>query len=303
MGTVSGKERDLLAWLADRRLLAADGAMGTALQGSGLPPGGCPEIWNLERPETITAVLRDYLEAGAEILQTNSFGGSPARLAAHGFVERCAELNRAAAQIARSVAGSRALVAGSIGPTGLLLTPLGPLDPDDALDGFGRQSAALAEGGCDFLLVETMTDPHEAALAVKAAAATGLPVAACMTFEITPRGIFTIFGTSPERSTAELEGAGARILGTNCGTGPATMVEMIRALRAATSLPLLARPNAGIPVFTGGGVDYPETPGGMASHVASLVEAGASIVGGCCGTTTEQVRAIAAEIRRIRERS
>jgi len=297
---VSGPERDLIAWLDRLGLLACDGAMGTALQDAGVPAGGCLELLNLERPETVRAVNQGHLEAGAELLQTNSFGGSPARLAAHGLEDRCAEINRAAASIARRVAGSRALAVGSIGPTGLLLEPLGPLSARQAVDGFRCQSAALAEGGCDALIVETMTDLDEAALAVEAAAATGLPVLASMTFEVTPRGIFTMFGASPERAATELEAAGACALGANCGTGPASMIEMIRALRARTSLPLIAQPNAGIPALARGELQYPETPAGFASHVASLVEAGATIVGGCCGTTAEHVRAFAKEVRRLR---
>jgi 5-methyltetrahydrofolate--homocysteine methyltransferase len=297
---VTGEDRNVLSWLGERRLLVAYGARGTALQEADLPPGGCPEIWNLERPETIEAILADYLDAGAEILQTNTFGGSPARLGVHGLQDRCAEINRAAAGMARAVAGTGALVAGSIGPSGHLLAPLGPLGADEALDGFRLQADALAEGGVDTLIIETMTDLQEASLAVKAAASTGLPVIACMTFELTPRGIFTVFGASPESAASELEAAGARLLGTNCGTGPTTMVEMVRALRSTTSLPLIARPNAGIPVIKGLRIDYPETPEKMAAHVAPLVQAGASIVGGCCGTTTDKVRAMAAEIRRLR---
>lgn len=300
---MSGKDRDLLAWLERGRLLAADGAMGTALQMSGLPPGGCPEIWNLERPEAVAAVSRSYLEAGAEILQTNSFGGSPARLAAHGHEDRCAEVNRAASEIARGAAGSHALVAGSIGPTGLLLQPHGPLAPDRALEGFRAQAEALAGGGCDAFAVETMTDLREAILAVRASAATGLPVVACMTFELTPRGVFTIFGDSPQRTATELRDAGAAILGANCGTGPGPMMEIVATLRAATRLPISVRPNAGTPVIQAGLIRYPETPQSMASHVEPLVEAGASIIGGCCGTGPEHVRALAEAVRASRRRS
>lgn len=294
---------DLMAWLADRRLMAADGAMGTALQENGLLPGACPEVWNLERPDLIADILTRYLEAGAELLQTNTFGGSPARLGAHGLEGSCAQINRAAASIAREVAGACALVAGSIGPTGSLLAPLGPLAPESARDGFRRQAEALAEGNCDALIVETMTDPQEAVLAVEASVATGLPVIACMTFEITPRGIFSIFGASPERAARDLEVAGAKLLGTNCGTGPETMVEVVRALRAATTLPLVCRPNAGLPVYTSSGVRYPGSPEEMSAQVPALAEAGASIVGGCCGTTEAHVRAISTEIRRLRSRA
>ena len=300
MGHVNEPERDLLAWLARLGVLACDGAMGTALQDAGVPAGGCLELLNLERPGAVEAVHQGHLRAGAEILETNSFGGSPARLAAHGLEDRCAEINRASASLARRVAGTRALVAGSIGPTGLLLAPLGPLSAELALSGFRRQAAALAEGGCDALMIETMGDLDEAALAVEAAAATGLPVLASMTFEVTSRGIYTVFGASPERAAARLHAAGACALGTNCGTGPVSMIEMIRALRRSTSLPLIAQPTAGIPAVVRGEILYPETPEGFASHVASLVEAGATIVGGCCGATSEHVRAFAEEVRTLR---
>jgi len=297
---VSGRGGGALgAALRERRLLAGDGAMGTALQEAGLAPGGCPEAWNLERPGDVAAVLRAYRDAGADLLQTNSFGGHPARLAAHGLADRCTEINRAAAGIARDAsAGSSALVAGSIGPTGQLLRPLGTLDPADARDGFMIQAAALAGGGCDILIVETMTDLEEALLAVEAAAATGLDVIACMTFEITPRGVFTVFGASPGGAAGRLEAAGARALGTNCGTGPGDMIPMVSALRAATALPILAQPNAGLPEVDAGRLRYPESPEAMAARVPPLVEAGASIIGGCCGTTADHVRAIAAAVRR-----
>lgn len=293
--------RDLLERLSARRILAGDGAMGTALQSEGLPPGGSPEIWGLEHPRIVETILLSYVDAGAELLETNTFGGSPSRLELHGAASRCEEINRSAAATARNAAGDRALVLGSIGPTGLLLSPLGPLDADEALAGFRRQAAALAAGGADALIIETMTDLDEAALAVRAAAETRLPVIACMTYEITPRGIFTVFGAAPDRAAVKLIEAGASVVGTNCGTGPETMIPMVAALRAATTLPILAQPNAGIPVVEDGDLLYPATPEAMAGHVAAFVTAGASILGGCCGTTAEHVRAMAAEVRRIRE--
>jgi 5-methyltetrahydrofolate--homocysteine methyltransferase len=285
------------------RLLICDGAMGTELQKAGLPAGGCAESWNVDRPGAVAAVSRAYLDAGAEILTTNTFGGSPARLSAHGLPSSCEEINRAGAAIVRALASNGVLVAGSIGPTGRILEPLGDLSARDALDGFRRQARALAEGGCDLLLVETMTDLREAILAVEAASGTGLPAAACMTFEATPRGIFTIFGDAPSRAARDLESAGASVLGTNCGAGPETMIDVVRALRAETRLPIVAQPNAGMPALVAGRVLYPASPETMARHVAPLVEAGASILGGCCGTTPDHIRAMAAEARRIRGRA
>ena len=294
------REPDLLAWIAERRILAGDGAMGTALQSASLPPGGCPEAWNLERPEVIEAVMRGYVEAGAEILETNSFGGSPEKLAAYGLSARCAEINRAAAEIGSRAAGGRALVVGSIGSTGVLLDPLGPLGHEAAFEGFRRQAEALAEGGVSAFCVETMIDLNEAILAVGAAARTGLPVMGSMTFESTPRGFFTVMGADVARSARELEAAGACVVGTNCGTGPAGMIEIVRSLRSETRLPILVQPNAGIPLLLGDRVHYPETPEGFASHVGAFVQAGASVVGGCCGTTADHIRALGEEVRRIR---
>jgi 5-methyltetrahydrofolate--homocysteine methyltransferase len=289
-------------WLEQRRLLAGDGGMGSLLLAAGLAPGACPELWNAERPEVVVQVMRDYCDAGAELVETNSFGGSVVRLDEFDLGDRCEELNRAAAQIGRRAIGDAALLAGSIGPTGMLLEPFGPLTPGAAREGFARQAGALVDGGADVLCVETMTDLAEARLAVEAAVGTGVPVMATMTFDVTPDGPHTIMGNAAPDCARELEAAGAAAVGTNCGTGPETMIDFVRSLRSATSLPILVQPNAGLPEIRGGSVIYPEDPASMASSVEDLVEAGATIVGGCCGTTPAHVRAIAAEVRRLRAR-
>jgi 5-methyltetrahydrofolate--homocysteine methyltransferase len=294
--------RSLSDWLSERTLLAGDGAMGTLLQAAGLPPGAAPELWNVERPDAVEAVTRAHREAGAELVLTNTFGGSPARLEENGLADRCEELNRAGVAAARRGAGEDALVLGSIGPSGKLLEPLGPLSPGDAREGFGRQARALAEAGADALCVETMSDLAEAMLALEPAVETGLPVIVSMTFDPTPNGPFTIMGNSATDCARELTAAGAAAIGSNCGTGPDVLLGFVRALREGTALPLLARPNAGLPELRGGEVYYPESPESMAGHVAALVEAGASIIGGCCGTSPEHVRAIAAEVKRLRQR-
>jgi 5-methyltetrahydrofolate--homocysteine methyltransferase len=267
---------------------------------AGLKSGGCPETWNLERPDQIEAILCAYREAGAELLETNTFGGSPAKLEVYGLAGKCSEINRIGAEIGRRAADDDALVLGSVGPTGQLLQPLGPLSRKAALDGFRRQTAALAEGGADALCVETMTDLAEALLAVEAGVETGLPVMVTLTYDPTPRGFFTIMGNDIATAAAELEAAGAFAIGTNCGTGPETMVDMVRELRAATPLDILVQPNAGLPELSEGKLFYGQTPEIMASYVPTLVEAGATIVGGCCGTTPDHIRAMGAEIRRLR---
>ena len=288
-------DRDLLALL--HRVLVGDGAMGTALQAAGLAPGGCPEAWNLERPEPVEAVSRSYREAGADLLTTNTFGGHPHKLAAYGLDARCAQINRAGAACARRAAGEGALVLGSFGPAGALLEPYGELSADDARRGFAAQAEALAEGGADALLVETMIDLAEATLAVRAAAATGLPVLATMTFDATPRGPYTVMGVDVPRAAAGLAEAGAAVVGTNCGTGPEPMVEIVAALSAEAGLPVLVQPNAGLPEVTGGEVRYPTGPEAFAAYVPAFVEAGAAIIGGCCGTTPDHVRALVAAVR------
>ncbi len=292
--------RALSAWLAERKLLAGDGAMGTLLQAAGLPPGAAPELWNVDHPDRVEAVTRAHRDAGAELVLTNTFGGSPARLEENGLAARCEELNRAGVAAARRGAGEEALVLGSMGPAGKLLEPLGPLSPDEAAEGFALQARALAEGGADVLCVETMTDLAEALLAVEAAVATGLPVIASMTYDPTPNGPFTIMGNAASDCARDLTAAGVAAVGTNCGTGPDVMLDFVRALREGTALPLLARPNAGLPELRAGEVCYPESPETMAAHVAALVEAGASIIGGCCGSSPDHVRAIAAEVKRLR---
>jgi 5-methyltetrahydrofolate--homocysteine methyltransferase len=290
--------RDLESWLEERGLLVGDGAMGTQLQAAGLPPGGCPERWNTERPEAVEAILRAYREAGAELLETNTFGGSPAKLAAYGLAAACEALNHAGARLGRRAAGDDALVVGSIGPTGQLLAPLGPLSAEEAAEGFRRQAEALAEGGADALCVETMTDLEEAVVAVRAAAATGLPVLATMTFEATPRGFYTIMGVSVAAAARALAAAGACALGANCGFGPEAMVPILAAFARETPLPLVAQPNAGLPETAGDQLRWPATPDAMAAWVPALVGAGGRILGGCCGTTPAHVRALAEAVRR-----
>lgn len=292
--------RDIRDWIEQRRVLVGDGGMGTMLQAAGLAPGESPERWNIERPDAIGAVNRAYLKAGAELLETNTFGGTPTRLETHGLADRCAEINRAAAETARAVAGDDALVLGSIGPTGALLRPLGPLSPDAAYDAFLRQADALAKGGADALCVETMTDITEACLAVKAAMTTKLPVLATMTFDETPRGPFTMMGVNPARAARELEEAGVVAIGTNCGTGPEPMVDVVRQLRASSELPILVQPNAGLPEYVDGELRYPLEPEGFAAFAATFVEAGANIIGGCCGTTPDHIRALAEAVAQLR---
>jgi 5-methyltetrahydrofolate--homocysteine methyltransferase len=268
--------------------------MGTLLQRRGLDPGEAPETWNLTRPADVAEVAGLYADAGADLVHTNSFGGSPLKLAAHGLAARAEEINRAAAAAARRGAAGRALVSGSLGPCGRLLAPHGDADPDEVRAGFLLQAQALLAGGAALLTVETMIDLREALLAVGAAreAAGDGVVMATMTFEPSPRGWFTIMGDDVPAVVAGLASAGADVLGGNCGQGSGGLLAVAREFSAATALPLLIQPNAGLPALAGGEVRYPEDPAHMAAFLPDLVAAGVRIVGGCCGTTPAHIAAL-----------
>ena len=285
----------LLERLQRGEIVVGDGAWGTMLIAeAGLPPGAPPERVLLDAPEIVGAIARRYLDASAEILTTDTFGGTPLRLAAHGLAERCEEINRRAVELAREAAGGRALVSGSVGPTGTLLAPLGPAPPAEVEAAFERQLAALAAAGADLFCIETMTDLAEALLAVRAAkrVAPGVPVVATMTFDPTPRGIFTVMGVTPARAAAALVEAGADVVGANCGNGIEAMVAVVAELAQHAVVPLAVRPNAGLPRLVDGVLAWPETPEFFATRAPALVAAGARLIGGCCGTTPEHVRAL-----------
>ena len=277
-------------------VLVGDGAWGTMLMARGLAPGAPPESFVLERPDTIREIARLYLEAGADLLTTDTFGATSLSLSAYGLADRADEINRRAVTLAREMAEGRAYVSASVGPSGRLLAPLGETAPEEVRAAFERQIRGLVEAGADLVCVETMTDLQEARLAVEAARAVSVevPVMATMTFDRTPRGFFTIMGVPVAQAARTLEAAGADVLGSNCGQGIDAMVEVARAFREVTSLPLIIQANAGQPEIRHGALVYPETPEFMAARVGSLLEAGVSIIGGCCGTTPDHVRAIRA---------
>jgi 5-methyltetrahydrofolate--homocysteine methyltransferase len=284
----------LLTRLKRGQVLVGDGAWGTQLMQRGLPEGRPPEWFALEKPETIEEVARLYVEAGADLVTTDTFGGTSFRLRLHGLDGERERINRQAVEAAKRAVGGRALVSGSVGPSGQLLEPFGDTSPDAVEEAFAEQIAALASAGADVLCIETMADLTEATRAVKAAKAVapGVPVMATMTFEPTPRGYFTVMGVSVEKAVAGLEAAGADVVGSNCGTGISDMVEVARQMVRATRRPLIIQPNAGLPESRDGQVVYRETPEAMAARVPELVELGVAIVGGCCGTTPEHTRAI-----------
>lgn len=296
----------MLTRLIEGEVLIADGAWGTMLfDRESLEPGEPTETLNLRNPDVVQEVAREYMDAGAQLLTTNTFAGSPIALARNGLQEKTEEINRTAASLLRDVAGEGVLVSGSIGPCGHLLQPLGDVHPDEVAEGFRRQISGLAEGGAQVLCVETMTDLSEALLAVRAAreAAPELPLMASMTFDATPRGFFTVMGVSAADAAKGLDEAGADVIGSNCGNGLEDMIEVVIELRRWTQRPLLIQSNAGLPTTRDGCIEYPEAPEYFAQRLPSLIEAGAQVIGGCCGTTPAHIRALKNRLGELSERS
>jgi 5-methyltetrahydrofolate--homocysteine methyltransferase len=278
-------------------VLIADGATGTTCQRMGLPLGVAPEEWVLTEPERILELHRGFAEAGSDIVLTCSFGGTGLRLADGPFAGRARELNRRAAELAREAVGNGVLVAGSLGPTGQLCEPLGTLTHDEAADSYAEQAEALAEGGADLLVLETMFCPNEAGAAVDGVRrASDLPFVLAFSFD---RGTRTMMGTTTAEVVALAVEQGAAAVGANCGTSLEAMSAIVGELAAAApGLPLWVKPNAGLPRMTGDSAVYDVTPDQLGEAARAYVEAGARIVGGCCGSTPEHVRAIAEAVRR-----
>jgi 5-methyltetrahydrofolate--homocysteine methyltransferase len=278
----------------------ADGAMGTMLFEYGLSFGEAPETWNMLHPELVRRVHRGYLEAGSQVVLTNTFGGNRSRLAMHGLEDRVPELNRTAAVLARSEVeqgGWNALVAGDIGPTGDIFEPLGTLSYDEAVEIFAEQAAALAGGGVDVFWVETLAAVEEgnAALEGIRRVAPDTPVIVTMTFDTHGR---TMMGLTPEDACAEFARNGARAVGGNCGNGSAEVIAVVERMRAVIpeGVAIVAKANAGIPVLAGDKAQYPGTPADSAEYALAAREAGANLIGGCCGTTFAHVAAMQAAL-------
>ncbi len=280
--------------LIKERVLVSDGAWGTFLQQKGMKPGECPELWNVTHRSDVLDIARSYVEAGADMIETNSFGGSRFKLEKYDLAGRVTELNRAAAEISREAAGDSRLVLGSLGPTGKILI-MEEVSTEEMYDAFREQAMALEAGGADLLIVETMTCLDEAVLAVRAAREnTRLEVICTMTFDKLVTGEYrTMMGISPSEMVQPLVEAGASIVGANCGNGMAGMIPVVEEIRRThSSIPILVHANAGVPVYRDGITIFPESPEDMAARVNALLRAGASIIGGCCGTTPEHIKAI-----------
>ncbi len=280
----------------DRKVLICDGAMGTMLQEKGLPAGVPPEEWDLSHPERVEEIHRAYIEAGSDIIQTNTFGGNRIKLASYGLEDRVYEINRKGAEIARRAAGDRVYVAASVGPTGQFLQPVGSLTFEDMVEAFSDQVRGVAEGGADAIIIETMYDLGEAKAALQAVRQIcSLPVICTMTFETSLR---TLMGVRPEEAVRELWSAGVEVVGANCSLGSEQMLKVVQLMREASAKArLIVQPNAGLPVYEGGKTVYKETPETMAAFAVKYKELGARIIGACCGSTPDHIRAIRASLR------
>jgi methionine synthase I (cobalamin-dependent) len=268
-----------------------DGAWGTELQSRGLEAGEIADFWNLSHPDRVEQVAGAYVAAGSKVVLTNTFRANRIALAAHPEVERITEVNRAGVEVSRRAAGDDARVFASIGPCGKLLM-MGEVDEAALRAAFTEQAQALAAGGADALVIETMSDLAEAGIAVEAAKATGLPVVVCMVFDSGKNRDRTMMGVTPTQAAEELTRIGADAIGANCGTGIEDYVPVCASLAAATPLPIWIKPNAGLPELEDGKVVYRTSPAEFAKNVPKLLEAGARFVGGCCGTSPRFIEAM-----------
>ena len=276
--------------------------MGTFLHAKGLGPGECPESWCISHPDVVKGIAEAYIAAGSDIVETNSFGGSSLKLQPYSLSGKVWEFNWAAAALAKGAMGERGYVAASVGPTGHLASDeFGDVSAEELYASFKGQVIALAEGGADAICIETMSSLVEAVQAIKAAREnTKLPVICTFTFDQNPRGFFTMMGVTPEQAAKGAAAAGADIVGANCGNGIANMIQITKRMRAALpEVPVLIQANAGMPKVVDGETVFQETPEYMASQVRELIEAGANIIGGCCGTTPDHIAAIAKASRAI----
>jgi 5-methyltetrahydrofolate--homocysteine methyltransferase len=284
--------------IKEGKVLVSDGAWGTFFQQKGLQPGECPESWNIKNPEAVYEIAKSYIDAGSDMIETNSFGGSSYKLKSYSLENKVYEINKAAAGISRKAAGKDKHVLGTIGPTGKLIMT-GEVTIDELFEAFKLQATALAEGGADTIVVETMSDMDEALAAIRAARTTQCEVICTMTFEKSGEDAYhTMMGVTPEQMTQQLIDEGVDILGANCGNGIQNMIGIVSEIRKVNSnIPVLIHANAGAPVYKDGETIFPETPDEMAAYVQALIDTGANVIGGCCGTTPEHIRRIVEIVR------
>ncbi|GAA0564663.1 homocysteine S-methyltransferase family protein [Rhizomicrobium electricum] len=275
-----------------------DGAWGTQLQARGLQPGDVPDLWNLSHPDAVQSVAAAYVAAGSQIILTNTFGANRFRLAEADAADKVEEINKAGVALSKQAAGEDALVFASIGPSGKLLLS-GDVTEDDLAVGFAEQAEAIAAAKPDGIVIETMQDIQEAILAIAAAKATGLPVVASMVFDSGKDLDRTMMGATPEQAADALAKAGADVIGANCGQGIAGFVAICRRLKAAShSVPVWIKANAGLPRIENGKTVYATTADAFAAQVPAVLAAGASFIGGCCGTSPEFIAKVKATLTR-----
>lgn len=279
--------------ISEGKILISDGAWGTFLHSKGLEPGTCPELWNLEHFEDVASIAASYVAAGSDMVETNSFGANLFKLEHYGLGAQAYALNKAAAEASRHGAGPGNLVLGSVGPTGKFLM-MGEVSENELFEAFALQCQGLKDGGADAIIVETMTDLEEAIIAVRAAKTTGLDVVCTMTFDALQDGTYrSMMGIAPAEMVEPLIAAGADVLGSNCGNGTAGMIQITAEIRAQhPTVPILIHANAGLPIYQDGNTVFPESPADMSSLTLQLIEAGANVIGGCCGTSPEHIKAI-----------
>lgn len=274
-----------------------DGAWGTQLHALGLASGECPDAWNLSHADRVEQVPRAYVDAGSQVVLTNTFRANRLALADYRLADQTAAINTAGVEISRRAAGDRARVFASIGPSGKMLFA-GQVSKSELQQAFAEQACALASAGADALVIETMADLEEAKIAVTAAKTTGLPVVACAVFDSGKDKDRIMTGRTPEEVAGVLTGAGADVIGANCGQGIASYVGICRRLRTATDRPIWIKANAGVPQIVGDQIVYAVSAAEFAAHAPELIEAGANFIGGCCGTSPEYIRAIRQRIGR-----
>jgi len=261
---------------------------------AGLKAGESPELWNIEKPSLVTDIHRKYYEAGSDAVHTNTFGGNTIKLGERGLADKMETINVEAARLAREACPAGKVVAGDIGPTGKLLKPLGDLVLEEAEEGFFRQAQALIKGGVDLISIETMFSLEEALAALRAAKRLGdVLVIAALTFNRTKKGFFTMMGEGVKQAVSAFEAAGADVIASNCSLGSRDMIDLTKELRAATRKPILIQPNAGKPVTQKGVTFYQQTPAEFAQDGKEIGNFGADMIGGCCGTNPEFIRALA----------
>ena len=285
--------KNLLKRLKNGEVLVFDGATGTYLQNNGLEAGACPELMNIEYPEVVKNMASIYFDSGSDIVLTNSFGGNKFRLKHYGLENKVKEFNELASSLAKSVAPNGCYVAGSVGPTGEFIEPLGSVSESEMYDVFTEQIIALEKGGADAVMIETQMAIEEAEISIKATKEnTNLLIFSSMVFDKGPRGFFTMMGITPESAVQGMLEAGADVVGANCGNGIEKMYEISKIMRSKTEGLLMINSNAGIPTIKKEGIIYPETPEFMSEYYSKMIKVPVNILGGCCGTGPEHIESL-----------